>query len=491
MKKRIILCSFCIMLFTLFIHTENINAAEQGQCGSDAFYSFDEETGTMTISGTGVISRTWEDTLQEKIGQLVIGEGITTLPYQFFQGSTALKMVQLSDTVRMIRACAFFGCENLSEINLPEGLEEIHYSAFQGCTSLKEINIPKSLKSGGSDCFAGCGLERVTFATGITAVVSELFSGCTDLGQIELPDSVRTIEYAAFSGCTSLRLDKLPSGLTQIGNNAFYFCKSITSAEFPGTVTKIGDYAYYGSSIAAVTLSPDIKTIGYYAFNKSTVICGEDDSAAQTYAKKYGNSYVPTKRAMKNVSLSVIPDQGHTGKAIIPVLVVTDGKKTLQLNKNYRITCKNNINLGTAKVTVTGMDGFYFGSQVTSFQIIASKGEVYKKGNLRYKVTDNRINGKGTAEVQGMVKKKASVSIPKTIKIGKYKYKVTAIAKKAFHKKKKLKKITIASTTIKRIGSRAVKGIYKKAVVKVPKKKKKSYKKMLKKAGLGKKAKVI
>ena len=479
------------MFFTLFFYTEHSRAAEQGKCGSDAFYSFDEETGVMTISGTGVISREWDDILQEKIEQLVIEEGITTLPYEFFLDCTTLKKVQLAGTVKMIRACAFYGCENLSEINLPEGLEEIHYNAFTGCASLKEITIPKSLKSGGTDCFAGCALEQVTFAPGITTVVSELFSGCTDLKQIELPDSIRTIGYAAFSGCVSLQVSKLPPNLTQIGNNAFYLCKAMTTTEIPNTVNKIGDYAYYGSSISKVILSSNVTTIGYYAFNKYTVIYGEDESAAQTYAKKYGNSYVPTKRAMKNVKLSAIPAQNHTGKAVMPVFAVTDGKKTLQLNKNYRVSYKDNINLGTAKVTVTGMDGFYFGSQSTSFQIIASKGEIYKKGNIKYKVTDNRINGKGTVEVLGMIKRKTSVSIPKTIKIGKYKYKVTAIAKKAFYKKKKIKKITISSTTISRIGSKAIKGIYKTARIKVPKKKKKSYKKMLKKAGLGKKVKVV
>ena len=96
MNKRIILFSFCFMFFTLFFYTEHSRAAEQGKCGSDAFYSFDEETGVMTISGTGVISREWDDILQEKIEQLVIEEGITTLPYEFFLDCTTLKKVQLA-----------------------------------------------------------------------------------------------------------------------------------------------------------------------------------------------------------------------------------------------------------------------------------------------------------------------------------------------------------------------------------------------------------
>ena len=155
-------------------------------------------------------------------------------------------------------------------------------------------------------------------------------------------------------------------------------------------------------------------------------------------------------------------------------LAVTDGTKRLQMNRNYKVTFHNNSALGTAKATVTGIGGYYFGSQTVSFEIIASSGEIYKKGNLKYKVWNNSTDGKGTVEVMGMVKKKSSVSIPGTVKIGKYKYKVTSIAKKAFYKKKKVKKITISSTTIRKIGSRAVKGISKKARIKVPKKKRKS-----------------
>ena len=169
----------------------------------------------------------------------------------------------------------------------------------------------------------------------------------------------------------------------------------------------------------------------------------------------------------------------------------TDGNKVLQPNVNYTISYQSNKAFGTAKATITGIDSYYFGAKTVSFLIIAPKGGIYKKGNLKYKVTDNRIDGKGTVEVLGLVKQKKSVTIPATVKIGKYKYKVTSIAKKAFYKKKKIKKITISSTNIKKIGSKAIKGIYKEAKIKVPKKKKKSYKKMLKKAGLGKKAKVL
>lgn len=69
---------------------------------------------------------------------------------------------------------------------------------------------------------------------------------------------------------------------------------------------------------------------------------------------------------------------------------------------------------------------------------------------------------------------------------------VIKIGKKAFYGCKKLKTITIKSKNLKSkfVGAKAFKGIYKKAIIKVPKKQKKAYKKWLKKKGITKKMKI-
>lgn len=70
--------------------------------------------------------------------------------------------------------------------------------------------------------------------------------------------------------------------------------------------------------------------------------------------------------------------------------------------------------------------------------------------------------------------------------------KVSKIGKQAFYGCKKLKTITIktAKLSSKRVGSKAFKGIYSKATVKVPEKKLDTYKKILKARGIGSKVKV-
>lgn len=134
------------------------------------------------------------------------------------------------------------------------------------------------------------------------------------------------------------------------------------------------------------------------------------------------------------------------------------------------------------------------------------------KNKVSYKVL---TQGKTVALYKTENKKATKIVIPATVTINGMKYQVTAIAdnafngckklkavtidkniarigRKAFYKCKKLKSITIKSKKLKgkSVGAQAFKGIHKGAVIKVPKKRKKAYRKWLKKRGITKKMKI-
>ena len=137
------------------------------------------------------------------------------------------------------------------------------------------------------------------------------------------------------------------------------------------------------------------------------------------------------------------------------------------------------------------------------------------------KITDKftgavyKVTGKNTVEYVKATSKKASRTIPSTVKLKGIKCQVTSIAtkafkgdpkikavvipstvrkigKEAFAKCKNLKKIAIKTTYLssKKVGANAFKGIHAKATIKVPKKQKKAYQKLLKARGVGKKVTV-
>ena len=148
--------------------------------------------------------------------------------------------------------------------------------------------------------------------------------------------------------------------------------------------------------------------------------------------------------------------------------------------------------------------------ETTGTKIASKKGDTYKVTDTSGKIPEVELT-------KSAAKKKAkTVVIPKTVKVDGVNYKVTAIAEKAFAGNKKLKmvvigadiekigakafykcvnlkKVTIQTTKLKAksVGAKAFAKIHKKAVVKVPKEKKKAYKKWLKKRGIGGKQKIV
>ena len=123
-----------------------------------------------------------------------------------------------------------------------------------------------------------------------------------------------------------------------------------------------------------------------------------------------------------------------------------------------------------------------------------------------------KVISKDAVTVVGFDEAKSTLTIPATVMLDEFTYKVTAInanafkgediksltiganvktiGKAAFQKCTSLKKITIKSSAIKTIGKNAFKSTAKKVTVKAPKAKKAAYKKMLIKAGITKKVKV-
>ncbi len=141
-------------------------------------------------------------------------------------------------------------------------------------------------------------------------------------------------------------------------------------------------------------------------------------------------------------------------------------------------------------------------------------GKKVTVNSSKYKVTSVKSGSRAVQFTKGK-KNAKSVVIPGTVKISGKNYKVTSIAKNAFKGNKKLKKVTIGANvnkigkaafkgcknlksiivktkklTAKKTGANAFKGINKKATFKVPKKKVKAYKKIVKAKGAAKTVKV-
>lgn len=188
-------------------------AATSGDCSADdgsssVTWSYDANTTTLTISGTGAMA----------------DYGTTTsarAPW-YSQRGTVTK-ITVSEGVTRIGAFAFNSYAKLTSVSLPTTLESIGDSAFISCTSLTDTNfLPSTDISMGDSVFAACtGIAVIAIPDGWTKIDAGAFASITQATAIAIPSTVKEIGAAAFKSCTKVATVSIPDSVTKIGNDAF------------------------------------------------------------------------------------------------------------------------------------------------------------------------------------------------------------------------------------------------------------------------------
>ena len=124
-----------------------------------------------------------------------------------------------------------------------------------GCSNPTQVTIPASVEFGG-DSYIVVGIEARAFkeATTLTAVDLSPATYLTSIGN------------AVFAGCTDLESVIWSENLTEIKDSMFVECNALSTFEIPATVTAIGNWAFSKSGITAITLPPNIETMGTRVF---------------------------------------------------------------------------------------------------------------------------------------------------------------------------------------------------------------------------------
>ena len=154
-------------------------------------------------------------------------------------------------------------------------------------------------------------------------------------------------------------------------------------AEAQVTVDQIA-FEYDGSShepnILQVTLggSPLVKDANYTVACANNVNVGEATltlSGIAPYIGTYTTNFTITAKSIVNSSVTVESPIVYTGSEICPIPTVTDEERGVQLVKDsdYTLTWANNVDVGEADVTVTGMGNYK--DEVTVHFTIKSKVE--------------------------------------------------------------------------------------------------------------------
>lgn len=160
------------------------NSATSGSCGDNVTWSYDANSCTLTISGSGDMED--YDATYDRDDETYYNP---TYPWP----SSVAKLV------------------------VKDGVTRLGSFAFYKCTSLVKVSLPESIGAFGSYCFAEC---------------SQLIS-------LTIPSKVTVIPQGFCSGCKKITAINIPSGVTRINKNAF-LTTGITTLTIPTSVVYIG-----------------------------------------------------------------------------------------------------------------------------------------------------------------------------------------------------------------------------------------------------------
>lgn len=226
--KKLLSFLICTALILSIIPTAVFAAGEtSGKCGNNLTWSYNTETATLTISGTG---------------DMYNYGSYDAVPW--YQYRSSIKNVSIGNNVTSIGNWAFYNCTGLTSIIIGKRVTNIGYSALCGCINLNSLTVEtkneKYYSSGNciiekdtNKLILGCKNSVIPYS--VTSIGNDAFSGCTGLTSITIPDSVTSIGDWAFSGCTGLMSINIPDSVTRIGSYAFSACTSLKKIYYLGS----------------------------------------------------------------------------------------------------------------------------------------------------------------------------------------------------------------------------------------------------------------
>lgn len=343
---------------------------------------------------------------------LVIPDSVTEIGKYAFKNSS-VKSLALPENLISIEEGTFSGSHiKLSENSLPESLRMIGKLSFENCDSITELYIPDSVLDIDESAFYDCdSLVKVRMSPNVKLVPKSAFESCDSLTTFEWDSDIKLIGEYAFADDTQLvdfdfkGVEKIyPNSFTgsgvsfvMLGENkkeeatelevvevsSFENCANLETLSIGGNVTTIKSEAFANcGNLETAVISPTVTNIATDAFDgcdSLTIYCVED-----SYVHEYAvNNGIPVSTFV----IDAIPNQVYTGKEIEPDVNVKVSNKTLTENTDFAVKYSDNINVGTAKVLVSGKGIYKVLASVANFTIITKDLEniiVSPVGNQAY-----------------------------------------------------------------------------------------------------------
>lgn len=368
-NKLLMLIASAIIVATALFASSSAIAQNSGTCGDNATWTYDENTKTLTISGTGAMSdyvltnnsssTPWKDF--DDIQTVIIENGITYIGSFSFTYFTNITTVTIPNTVTTIGKTAFGGCSSLTTINIPESVTTIGQTAFRYCTSLS-ITVPATTAIEGKTTFQQ--VESLEYHGTSTQPDGHLAWGaCSFNGSSFIfADEEKTILHAYIGKGGDI---VVPEGVTTLGIDDNIIVFGLLNYQVPTTITlpesltlikanaitTYGNIDDYGENLKGIYFKNDPNNLEWPSISMGlffTVPCYVSSQTFDIWQEKFGDYeqrgfvFVPNGVEFEQDGVVYILSEdgsasvkSHTAslpnELVIPSAITKDGV-------NYRVT---------------------------------------------------------------------------------------------------------------------------------------------------------
>ncbi len=260
----------------------------------------------MTIMGSNLFNGC------TSLKSVVFPDALTFLSPNAFANCTALEEITIPASVKNFGASntstnvtatttssTFLNCTALEKVTFEEGtvFEKLGANAFEGCTALKTIDLPDTLTIIGNKAFLNSGLESITIPANVTTLGSAnatgyTFQNCKSLKTVVFNEKLTTIYGYVFDGCEALEEVTVPATVTKMGNYVFSNCTNLKTVDFQPVLTiasaNAGSYMFQNcTSLTTVTLNSKATALPTYMFDGCSSLEGVTLPTGLTYLPQY------------------------------------------------------------------------------------------------------------------------------------------------------------------------------------------------------------
>ena len=333
-----------------------------------------------------------------KNNELTIPKGVTTITSRSFENIKDLKTINVENGVTKIEYFAFSDNDSLTRINLPSSIKSVGAFACKSYNEEKyatcDIYVDKYKDS--IDCSSNWGTDGTIYwkardfknttdnAVVISNIADQTYTGsliapnitvsCNDVELVKNTDYTVSYSNNKNVGTATISITGIGDYTGTITKNFNIVARDISDT----TIGSIPNQTYTGNSISALPV---------ITYNGATLTKGTDYTLTYSNNVNVGTGTVTitgkgnfkgttsktfsiSARAMSDTSVANVSSQTYTGNGISPLPTITYNNKTLKKDTDYTLSYSNNINAGTATITITGK-GNFTGTTSKTFSISA------------------------------------------------------------------------------------------------------------------------